>query len=129
MSLRLEQAVSVAEQPQRMATPFKDDSLASHSGAVEDSRLSGLVACMSVWFENCDGTPGLRCTSASGEENWTPATAKNLNDNDKFATTIETTRGVTYKERHGVPGLEIMFMKQCVMDTCSSFPSCLSNTQ
>ncbi len=88
-----------------MATTFKDHSLASHSGAVEDSCQSGLVACKSVQFENCDGTPGLRCTSASGEENWT-VTAKNLSDND-FATAIEATRGVTYRQRHGVPGLEM----------------------
>ena len=55
-------------------------------------------------FESSDGTPGLRCTSASGEETWTPVAARSLNENE-FATAIEAARGVSY--RHGVPGLEI----------------------
>ena len=53
-----------------MATPIKGHSLASHSGTTKEIQLAGLVSCRSVQFVNCDGTPGLHCTSVSGEESW-----------------------------------------------------------
>ncbi len=70
--------VPVAERPRYMATPIEDHSLTSHSGTTEDIQLAGLVSCRSVQFVNCDGTPGLHCTSESGEESWTPVAAKSL---------------------------------------------------
>ena len=104
--------VQVTERPQGMATPIKDHSLASHSGTVDDIQLAGLVSCKSVQFKSSDGTPGLRCTSASGEETWTPVAARSLNENE-FAkcTAIEVARGVLYRQRDGVPGLERATMK------------------
>ena len=71
-----------------MATPIKDHSLASHSGTVDDIQLAGIVSCKSVQFESSDGTPGLRCTSASGEESWTPVAVRSLSGN-KFATATD----------------------------------------
>ena len=111
--------VPVTERPQGMATPIKDHSLASHSGTVDDIQLAGLVSCKSVQFESSDGTPGLCCTSASGEETWTPIAARTLNENE-FATAIEAARGVSYRQRDGVPGLEIR--KGCTRSSVSSVP-------
>ena len=101
-------SLPVAEEPQRMSTPIRDhpNSQNTCSGAGEEVGLPGLETCTSVQFESREGTPGLRYTSASGEESWTAVAGKNLCDKD-FATALKDSRGVMYRQREGAPGLEL----------------------
>ncbi len=92
--------VSLLVQISIYCSPFEEHSLSSHSGSTEDIQLAGLVSCRSVQFVNCDGTPGLHCTSESGEESWTPVAAISLSEND-FAKAIEVARDVSYRQRDG----------------------------
>ena len=105
--------IPVAERSRYMATPIKDHSLASHSGTTEDIQLAGLVSCRSVQFVNCDGTPGLHCTSVdsrcSKEPQW-----------KCFATAIEAARDVSHRQRDGVPGLELR--RGCTRSSVSGVP-------
>ena len=101
-------SVPVAEEPQRMSSPIRDhpNNQNTCSGAGEEVGLPGLETCTSVQFESREGTPGLRYTSASGEESWTAVAGKNLCDKD-FATALKDSRGVMYRQCEGAPGLEL----------------------
>jgi len=103
-----ESSVPVAEEPQRMATPIKDHPNCQNtcSGAGEDIRLPGLETCTLVQFESHDGSPGLRYTSAFGEESWTIVTGKNP-WRQRFATVLKDSRDVIYRQCEGAPGLEL----------------------
>ena len=89
----------------------------------------GLVSCRSVQLVNWI-TPGLDCTSVSGEESFSPVAAKNLSEND-FATAIEAARDVSYRQRRWNP-LVVELRRGCTrrsaLGICSSLPSCLSNS-
>ena len=114
-----ESSVPVAEEPQRMATPIRDHPNCQNacSGAGEDVRLPGLETCTLVQFESHDGTPGLRYTSASGEESWTTVTGKNP-WRQRFATVIKDSRDVIYRQCEGAlasfPGLYAQLLSLAV---------------
>ena len=41
------------------------------------------------------------------QESWTPVAARSLCSENEFATAIEAAMGLSYRQRDGVPGLEI----------------------
>ena len=112
-------------------TAMEDDSAPS-----EDVSADGidLIACSDVRYENHRGVPGL-CYQLDGETNWTRVKPKRKRRRKRQDSTIQLqqsqessdeeldvaeARGVQYKVKGGIPGLEIR--RGCTLSSVSWTP-------